>query len=308
MTNIWKKVKQYYKKHFGSPFAVIVWLIVFVWCLSYALFLFWGITTSFKISTDFYYNPIGFPKKIYAGKYGTWHFENYVKVWKTMYVQNPDGTNAYVETLLGNSLFYCCAIAILNNLLVMLNTYIAARFKHVWFVPFMWGVYLFACYNPLVPSTASTIKLMRWLGFYDNPIGLILWNIGGYGGAFMIFYGSWKSFSPTYAEAARMDGAGEWTIFFKIMFPLIRPVFFVYVINTIRALWDDYMVPIMYMPHYPTMALAAYQFQIGGSDGVQDVTGKLAGYLMFSIPMVVMYFATKNRLVKSSSLVGGIKG
>lgn len=304
MSALFKKIKQYYKERFGSVFALFIWLIVFIWVASYVVFLFWGITTSFKTSTDFYFNPIGLPKN----EFGGWRIQNYAQVWQTLYTIKPDGSFAYIEELLGNSLFYCCSIAILNNLIVMMNTYIAARFKHIWFVPFMWTVYIFACYNPLTPSAASTIKLMRWLGFYDNPVGLIIWNLGGYGGPFMIFYGAWKSFSSTYSEAARIDGAGEWTIFFEIMLPLISPVLFVYIINTIRGLWDDYMVPILYMPHYPTMALAAYNFQWSGADGLQDVTGKLAGYFMFSIPMVIMYFATKNKLVKSSALVGGIKG
>lgn len=304
MSRIFDKIKQYYKTRFGSTFALLVWFIVFVWVVSYVVFLFWGITTSLKSSTDFYFNPVGLPKQ----EFGGWKLQNYVQVWKSLYTIKTDGSFAYIEELLANSLFYCCSIAILNNLIVMLNTYVAARFKHVWFVPFMWIVYLFACYNPLTPSTASTLKLMRMFGFYDNPIGLILWNIGGYGGPFMIFYGAWKGFSPTYSEAARIDGAGEVTIFFQIMLPMIRPVLFVYIISTIRTLWDDYMVPILYMPSYPTVALAAYEFQWSGADGLQDVTGKLAGYFMFAIPMVVMYFATKERMVKSSAMVGGLKG
>lgn len=302
--SLFTKLKKYYQERFGSIFPVFVWLIVFVWVVSYVFFLFWGITTSLKSSTDFFINPVGLPKKEYGGV----KISNYAQVWKTLYTIKTDGSFAYIEELLANSLFYCCAIAIINNVIVMMNTYVAARFKHIKFVPLMWVIYLIACYNPLTPNQASVIKLMRMLGWYDNPIGLILWNIGGYGGAFMIFYGAWKSFSPTYSEAARIDGAGEWTIFFKIMLPLIWPVLFIYIINTIRTLWDDYMVPIIYMPSYPTVALAAYEFQWSGADGLQDVTGKLAGYFMFAIPMILMYMATKNRLVKASSLVGGIKG
>ena len=135
--SLFTKLKKYYQERFGSIFPVFVWLIVFVWVVSYVFFLFWGITTSLKSSTDFFINPVGLPKKEYGGV----KISNYAQVWKTLYTIKTDGSFAYIEELLANSLFYCCAIAIINNLIVMMNTYVAARFKHIKFVPLMWVIY-----------------------------------------------------------------------------------------------------------------------------------------------------------------------
>ena len=78
---------------------------------------------------------------------------------------------------------------------------------------------------------------VNWLQNIDNPIvamiALIMVNFWFMGGTMLIFIAGLKGISPTYYEAAKIDGAGKWLAFWKVTLPLLSPVV---VFNTIMAL------------------------------------------------------------------------
>ena len=75
---------------------------------------------------------------------------------------------------------------------------------------------------PLFGGTAATLKLYKAINFYNNPIALVT-SIGLYGGYFFYMYSFYKSLKWEYAEAALVDGAGHYRVFFRIMLPMVIP-------------------------------------------------------------------------------------
>lgn len=116
---------------------------------------------------------------------------------------------------------------------------------------------------PIVGSMASAFKLYMNLGVYDTPWFVVITSIGGFGGTFLIYYGYFKNISWSYAEAAMMDGAGPYTIFFKVMLPQAAPLLMTYMITGAMGSWGDYMSFVTYMPSWPNLGHGALRVSVG---------------------------------------------
>ena len=130
---------------------------------------------------------------------------------------------------------------------------------------------------------------------------------------FFVYLAFYKGFSDTYAEAAEIDGASQLDVLFRIVIPLsmktIGSVLLIQVIN----LWNDYQVPLLYLPTHPTIAYATYLF----TDATKAIglTGEFRGRIyyevsacmMLALPILVIYIAFNKKLMGDISM-GGIKG
>ena len=76
---------------------------------------------------------------------------------------------------------------------------------------------------PSMGSMSAMYKMYNDLGLYDTYLGIIIGSFGGFGTGFVLLYGFFKNLDWSYAEAASVDGAGHYTIFFRIMFPMALP-------------------------------------------------------------------------------------
>ena len=70
---------------------------------------------------------------------------------------------------------------------------------------------------PNLGTVASTYKLMSTLKLIDSLPGLLILYMGPFGSTFLLLYSYFKGISWSYAEAAKIDGAGNFTVFFRIM-------------------------------------------------------------------------------------------
>jgi ABC-type glycerol-3-phosphate transport system permease component len=117
-------------------------------------------------------------------------------------------------------------------------------------------------------------------------------------------YGAFKGISNSYAESAEIDGAGEYTIFFKIILPQILPIVLALGVENFVARWNDYTTSQINLPSYPTIAYGMFLFQ---SDITTEKTVYFASLILASIPGVALYGIFQNFIIKNVS-VGGIKG
>ena len=97
-------------------------------------------------------------------------------------------------------------------------------------------------------------------------------------------------------------------IFYKILFPMTRGLFWVQVLMKFQTLWGNYMVVFNYMPSFPTFALALWKIRSATGDALTSVGAKIAGFLVFSVPRGCVTFAMRNTIMNSMSVMGGIKG
>ena len=158
---------------------------------------------------------------------------------------------------------------------------------------------------PIVGAQSSTINVLQSLGLYDTWIGYAIQHCTCTGMYYFVFYGFYKSLPDSYAEAAEIDGASNWNILVTIVLPLsIKQLGTVWLVQFV-ALWNDYQVPLMYLPTKPTLAYTVWYLTLGSSR-LGDTPIKVAGAMTLALPILVLFIFLKNKLMGNVSM-GGLK-
>ena len=108
-------------------------------------------------------------------------------------------------------------------------------------------------------------------------------------------------------EAAYIDGAGNFAIFFKIIFPISVGTYVTIALINFISFWNDYTTPLIYMPNIPTVAYGLYGFIQESTEGDKVGTPiKLAACMLVFIPNFVIFLVFRNKLIGNISM-GGLK-
>lgn len=158
---------------------------------------------------------------------------------------------------------------------------------------------------PSLGGGAATYKLMVNLGLV-NTWGILLMFGGPFGFSFLIMYAYFKGVSKTYAEAARLDGAGEFLIFFRIILPMTKAALGVIIFMGIVGSWNDYYTPYMYLPEMKTLATGLQAFSITAST-TGAYTQMFAAMIIGTAPMVIL-FVCMHKTIINNTVTGGLKG
>jgi multiple sugar transport system permease protein len=108
------------------------------------------------------------------------------------------------------------------------------------------------------------------------------------------------------SEAAKIDGASEFRIFWQVMLPLVRPALIVVAVFTLLWTWQDFFGPLVYLSdpsQYPlTLGLFAFQAQRTTAWALL-----MAGSVLVTLPLIVVFGFTQRYFVQGISMTG-IKG
>ena len=286
-----------------TMFAITSCIIIAIYAVTLILPLVWAIIVSFKSRIDFHNNPFGLPTK--------WLFSNYSDAFRQLFVivRSAEGgtRNVYLLEMFYNSVFYTVSTTLISEITRASTAYCACKFRHYKAMRWFYAFIIFMMVFPLSGSAASTMIILRSIGAYDNMYVRVL-MAGGFGGTnWLIFYASFKSLSWGYAEAAQMDGASQFNIFFSIMLPLVKTTFFAMFLLSFIAGWNDYTTSLMWMPSYPTVAYGLFTFQFSNSNAVSSVPMQLAGCSLVIIPVLIIFFCFRDKFIGNLTM-GGFKG
>lgn len=185
-------------------------------------------------------------------------------------------------------------------------TYILVFYRNK-FTKFLYSMGFFLSTLPLYGAGPAEYKLYTQLGLINNPLILIT-NITLYGANFFYLYAFWKSLSWEYAEAAKIDGAGEYTVFFRIMFPMAVPSMMALFIMSFISTWNSYDSTLLYMTDYPNLSYALYAYENDTKYNSQlGKPGYFAGLLISVLPILLLFLAFQNTIMEKVYL-GGLKG
>lgn len=142
------------------------------------------------------------------------------------------------------------------------------------------------------------------IGFYDNLAAVILPGaVGVYGIFFMRQF--FASLADDMAESARMDGAGEFTIFFRIYLPLVIPGLLTLGIFTFQSGWNNFMWPNIVLQS-PENQLLTMAFKFFKTPTQVDYGPLMAVSLLMSVPILLLYVFMQRYFVQGVAL-GGVK-
>ncbi len=158
----------------------------------------------------------------------------------------------------------------------------------------------------MVPGAATLIPLFRMfgqLGLLNNPLGYML---PSFATAFLIFmfYQSAQTFPLELVSAARIDGLGEFGIFFRIFVPIMKPTYAAAATITFMNTWNSYMWPLVVLqsPQSRTMPIFVSNLQTGY---VLDYGMIMLGVSIATIPTLVIFFLLQKSFVEG--ILGSLK-
>ena len=276
-----------------SAFApkMIAFLFLFVMAVIWIIPLLWGIVTSFKNEIDIQTDGFRFLPVQWV-------------------------TSNYTELLLNNSqtpllqwFMNSMIIAVSQTLLVLVIVSMAAfaygrlkfRGRNTLFT-FLMATMMF----PAVVNLIPLYKIIDTFGWVNNYLAAI---VPGAAGVFNIFLvRQFMVNIPTeFDEAARIDGAGDFKIFFSVILPLIKPVLMVVALFTFTGAWNDFLWPsivfndISMMPLTPGLQLLQGMYQA-------QPAHLMAGAVVAIIPTFILYLFAQKYFLESMALSSGVKG
>ena len=160
----------------------------------------------------------------------------------------------------------------------------------------------------MIPFQVTLIPnfiIYRWLGLYGTQVPLYLPAfLGGAFGTFLLRQ-YFLTIPGELAEAARIDGASLWTIYWRIYLPLARPALGALAIFTFLFSWNDLFGPLIYLPSdlektTLPVGLALFQAQYSGRWTVM-----MAGVLVSITPIITVFFFAQRQFIEGIALSGG---
>jgi putative chitobiose transport system permease protein len=202
-----------------------------------------------------------------------------------------------------NSIVASTATTVLNVLIASLAAYPLAKMRFRFREPIFY-LLLATLIVPLQLTFIPSYLLSRFFGYYDS-LPAIIWP--GLASAFNIFLmrQAFKGVPNELIDAARVDGARDWRIWWQIALPLVRPTVATVAIFTFVTSWNDFLWPSLMLPTITNktlpVGLAALQSYFSS-----DFRSIAAGVTMTVVPILIFFIALQRHFVRGLS--GAVKG
>lgn len=278
-----------------SPLEIALYcfvsLIFTAFALSYLYLLVWCILAGLKTHSEIVLNPFSLPT--------TWHWENYVDLTQLLQV----GEHNFWDMLF-NSVIFSVVGTFAGLFIVMQFSYAYARFEFP-FKKWVFPLILTVMTLPLYGTGGGLYKVYHDLGFIDSYTQLLAIGSVTHTGT-LYFTAFFQGMPQSYAEAAMMDGANHFDIYYRVMMPMAKPIFIALFILNWMGSWNDFSATMIYHPNLPNLAYGIYQFNTEMTFQARyDIL--FASCVVASLPAIILFSAFNKELTTSMSM-GGLKG
>ncbi|MDF2925508.1 MAG: hypothetical protein K0R57_4422 [Paenibacillaceae bacterium] len=167
---------------------------------------------------------------------------------------------------------------------------------------------LFFVATLFIPEIAVIVPLylvIEKLNLTNNLWGVILPHTS-WGLVIFIFKGFFGQLPDELLQAARIDGANEWKIFYRIVVPMSVPVFTVVAVMTFMPVWNEFLWPLIVLRDDHLWTFSVYMSSRTNSD-VSDTNLTMAMLLIATLPLLLV-FASCQRLIEKGISWSGVKG
>lgn len=258
---------------------IVVAFIFFFPCL-------WLILASFSKSGSIYSFDGFFPKE-----YG-------IDAFKTLFTDTV--MYNYPKWFL-NTLFISVMSCIFGTLLTILTAYCMSRFrfksrKKLMKATLVWGMF------PSFMGTIAVYLLMTQFNLINQQWGLILIYSGTAPMGYMVQKGFFDTIPYSIDEAARIDGASNFTVFVKFILPLSKPILVYTALTSFTWPWSDFILPKMLLQNRDLWTVAVGLMSLGETEFARFA----AGSIIIAIPIIILYFCLVKYMINGMS-AGAVK-
>lgn len=268
----------------------IFFVILCIMAVVFVFPVFIVLINSFKLKFSIASAPFTFPNaETFTG------LSNY-----TVGIKNTGFPMAFMWSLF-ITVFSVAAIIIFTSMTAWYITRVKTKFTS-----FLYYSLVFSMIVPFQMVMFTMSKTANVLGL-DNPIGIILIYLGfGAGLSVFMFSGFIKNVPLTVEEAATIDGCNTFEVFWKVVFPILKPTAITVAILNTMWIWNDYLLPYLVIgKDYKTIPIAV-QYLKGGYGSV-DMGAMMAMLVLSIIPVVIFYLSSQKYIIKGVA-AGAVKG
>ena len=171
-------------------------------------------------------------------------------------------------------------------------------------------MYLLCAFSMVVPFQMVMFTLSKTADILslNTPFNICIIYLGfGAGLAVFMFTGFMKSVPLAIEEAAMIDGCNPLQIFFKIVFPILKPTAISTAILETMWVWNDYLLPtlVLDIKKYRTIPMAIQYFR--GSYGRVEMGPMMACIMITVVPIIIMYLLCQKYIIEGV-VAGAVKG
>lgn len=169
-------------------------------------------------------------------------------------------------------------------------------------------ILIFGSFIPYQIMLYPIVILLREMGIYGTLWGLVLVHtIFGMPILTLLFRNYFSSLPEELFKAARVDGAGFWGIYFRIMLPMSLPIFVVAVILQVTGIWNDFLFGVVYTkPELYPMTVQLNNI-VNSVQGVKEYNVNMAATLLTGLVPLIVYFLSGKLFVRGIA-AGAVKG
>ncbi|WP_419178580.1 carbohydrate ABC transporter permease [Ensifer adhaerens] len=231
-------------------------------------------------------------------------FEPWVKAWASACTGlNCDG----LSRGFWNSVRITVPSTLVSIAIASVNGYALAnwRFKGA---ELFFTILIVGAFIPYQVMIYPIVIVLREMGVYGTLTGLILVHtIFGMPILTLLFRNYFAGLPEELFKAARVDGAGFWTIYFKIMLPMSLPIFVVAMILQVTGIWNDFLFGVVFTrPEYYPMTVQLNNI-VNSVQGVKEYNVNMAATILTGAVPLFVYFVS-GRLFVRGIAAGAVKG
>lgn len=270
-------------------------VVLMLFCVLYISPLYIILINSFKTRSELYNNVLAFPEKLtfeyYAGAMGKIDFLNVFK----------------------NSLIVTVLSVIIIALLCSMTAWMLVRSK----TRLSRFLYSLLIVTMLIPFQTVMMPLMQEMNTLTkstgiqmkNSLGGLIFMYAGFGAGMgvFLFHGFIKSSVPvSLEEAATIDGCNVWQVFWRIVFPALKPTTVTVIILDVIWIWNDYLLPSLTLTSNINKTIPVMTSMFFGTYTI-EWNMAMAALMLTIIPVIIFYFSAQKYIIKGI-MAGAVKG
>lgn len=273
--------KKYTKKTFAVEIVMIGIAAVFMIPMYYL------VVCTFKDQQQILEHPLALPKSLSLG--------NYTKALASMdYWRN-----------FGNSFLITSVSVIIVIIFGSMAAYSISRHK-TRLSKFIGALFLIGFMVPAQTTMLPLFTVMKKLSLINTYRGMILLHCNQCVFAFMMYRGFIQTIPLELEEAARIDGCNMWQLFWKIAFPLLKPITITIAIFNVMWIWNDFMLTYLFLNSSSKATLIMQVFNGMGAFS-NDWSMMMLALVLALLPMVIFYLFMQKQIVEGVAS-GAVKG
>lgn len=231
-------------------------------------------------------------------------FEPWVKAWSEACTGlNCDG----LSRGFWNSVRITVPSVVLSIAIASVNGYALAnwRFKGS---EIFFAILIFGAFIPYQVMLYPIVIMLREIGLYGSLGGLVIVHtIFGMPILTLLFRNYFASVPEELFKAARVDGAGFWGIYFKIMLPMSLPIFVVAIILQVTGIWNDFLFGVVYTKPDTYPMTVQLNNIVNSVQGVKEYNVNMAATIITGLVPLAIYFVSGKLFVRGIA-AGAVKG